>query len=78
MDFTDEQILQNAETKLCVNHELQIAHDRMLLGTGKPDSDEYGKAWKRYLAAGGSRSMVGNYGIDENNFRRLREQREAT
>jgi len=64
---TDEQILATADPALMFDKRLQLAHDRMLLLPDPPQTEEYGKAWREYLAAGGDRSMR-DKGIDLENW----------
>jgi len=63
---TDEQILATADPALMFDKRLQLAHDRMLLLPDPPQTEEYGKAWREYLAAGGDRSMRDKGGIMQN------------
>jgi len=68
---TDEEILSQVDQTLYRNTELQIAHDRMLLCSSPPESEEYKKLWHDYLLAGGNRTMI-EQGIDNENWKRLR------
>lgn len=67
---SDEEILATADVALCVNRELQAAHDQMML-IGRWEGSEYATAWNRYLAAGGNRTMIDS-GIDNENWQRHR------
>lgn len=69
--IADEEILAKAAPTLCRDEKLQLAHDKMLLSTASPGSEEYGRLWKEYLAAGGNRTMI-EPGIDNENWRRFR------
>lgn len=67
----DEEILAKADPALCRDQKLQIAHDKMLLSTAPPESEEYACLWHEYLAAGGNRTMI-EPSIDNENWKRLR------
>ena len=69
---TDEQILATADPALMFDKRLQLAHDRMLLCPTGPETEEYGKRWREYLAAGGDRTMR-DRGIDLDNWQRYRK-----
>jgi len=65
----DERLLATADPALCLLPGLQVAHDRLLLCTASPDSDEYHDAWQAYRNAGGDLTMR-DPGIDPENWKR--------